>query len=495
MAEAMRKTLDKPHEVPFIAAPGDAIRTMFQNSNELTGAQAKKLFNHLKKSQIKFFKNDDHELFDSGLGGIRMVLNMIDTPGLNDTESAHSPITDLLHLTGTLQEIRNLPGGHLHVIIYVIKYTTAFSSAFLKAIDTYLSNLAPICNKVIIVHSGYNPLDAIRNNKQYLDLSERIRCLSELLANKTYFDKIEIMHLPMNNILNMDNQDPAHIAFAYQQRDRLLQLITNCGKHTARTISSLDVVKPQILKDVTAIVQTFAHAKCGGFYDFMARIGQSTHAKEAHEAIRKVAEAKSKVDILTRDLFKIDNKELTHDDRCWEIEDLFRSDERSVSVTCQSYFWRGLTMRVSAYSWSCEFHASKIRLLRKERKAAQQQRDILEAQAKNLEHLVQRDLGLIRMYQKEVQRMATAAEYLQRDSVPLDLILNISSSDTENPKVLNRMVKEIHEGRTPSQANLDELFQAYIDYFGREAELWPIWNQDDFAQDVMPASSNQDDIA
>ncbi|KAJ3358723.1 hypothetical protein GGF31_004993, partial [Allomyces arbusculus] len=49
-------------------------------------------------AEVKFFQNDEHKTFKSECKGTRMTVNLIDTPGLNDTESAQSPITDLLHL-------------------------------------------------------------------------------------------------------------------------------------------------------------------------------------------------------------------------------------------------------------------------------------------------------------------------------------------------------------------------------------------------------------
>ncbi|KNE60898.1 hypothetical protein AMAG_06659 [Allomyces macrogynus ATCC 38327] len=215
-------------------------------------------------AEMKFFQHDDHEVSMSESNGTRMTVNLIDTPGLNDTRSAKTPMTDLLHLMGVLEQISKLQGGHLHAIVYVIKYTTSFNGEFLKSIDTYLSNLAPICNKVIVVHSAYDPVAAIKAGNKYLDLSGRIKSLNTLLAEKPYFKQLDMMHLPMNNDLSQVIWEPAQAAFCYQQRDRLLDLIENASQRPTKAIASLDVSKPPILSQLITFINSLTNSKIEG---------------------------------------------------------------------------------------------------------------------------------------------------------------------------------------------------------------------------------------
>ncbi|KAJ3368352.1 hypothetical protein GGF31_006443 [Allomyces arbusculus] len=462
------------------------------------------LIDAMTEAQIDFFSNRKHKLVSQVSPGTRIIINMIDTPGLNDTMSAKSPMRDMLHLTGALEKIRDLPGGHLHAVIIVVKYTTAFNSAFLQAIDTYLSNLAPICNKVIVVHSGYDPVVAIRTGLPYLDLSMRTSSLNQLLAAQPYFSQLDIVHLPMNNLLNTKFQDPATIAFGYQQRDRLLDLIANSMKHPTRPICSLNVFKPPVLQQLTAVLCAHTTAKLDGVKELKNNVHELSPVSEVIALSEELAMLKSAANVLQDDLHKIDNKDLIqifikeeshpvkwlkprqqhtiafsttehpiqifakdNDDRCYEIEELTKFEKHSASFTCKSKFWRGLTMRATAYTWSCDYHAETIR---EKRAALKPVLDMIEQKmraTKLLDARLSNDMHRLLRYQDKIEWTTTAIEYLLRDTVPLDLILKISSSNENEPKVLNRLVEQMHQNRSPAQADLDELFTAYYDFFSQ----------------------------
>ncbi|KAJ3364049.1 hypothetical protein GGF32_002823 [Allomyces javanicus] len=185
--------------------------------------------------------------------GLRMSINMIDTPGLNDTKGATLPMTDLLHLTGALKKIKELPGGHLHAVIYVIKHSSPFNGGFIKSFDMYMSNLVPICNKVIVVHSGYDPLHTLIIGGDYLNLQARIETFNRLFETKDYFHQLDITHLAMNNVPPASQAFPALTAFCYQQRDRLLDMIASKAQQKTRPISTLQVTKPEILLSLAQV--------------------------------------------------------------------------------------------------------------------------------------------------------------------------------------------------------------------------------------------------
>ncbi|KAJ3359176.1 hypothetical protein GGF31_004242 [Allomyces arbusculus] len=403
---------------------------------------------------------------------------------------------------GALEQIRKLQGGHLHAIVYVIKYTTSFNSAFLKSIDTYLSNLAPICSKVIVVHSGYDPVAAIKAGNTYLDMSERIKSLNSLLAGKPYFNQLDMTHLAMNNDLSQVEWEPAQAAFCYQQRDRLLDLIANAAQQPTKAIDTLLVSKPPILSQLTTVIKALTESKLDGLKAQMLNVELSPAAQTAMRANEELGQLKAGIRVHKDDLAKIDNKDLisfgskkethpyyffmptqrrtitfqntvhpirhfekTHDDRCWEVKEEYKCEQRMATFTCQAYFCRGLTMNATVKTWSCDYHADKIRKLRDALHAEETKAAAKEGLINGLALQVDKEKKMLEQYQRDIKHTTTVTEYLLRPTVPLDLLLKISSSRGDEPAVLNRLVMQVHEGQTPDTGDLEKLFQAYMDHF------------------------------
>ncbi|KNE64944.1 hypothetical protein AMAG_10609 [Allomyces macrogynus ATCC 38327] len=154
----------------------------------------------------------------------RLVLEMIDTPGINNATRSADPIHER-NLTEILAKMRDV--GGVSAIVLVVRYATPLSRNYLDStFANYLSRLTVHCKNLIVVHSHYFPQLALERGLPYLDLSDRIAAFNDWLRQTAFGHDVTATHLAMNNKhVPRSESYPAQEAFLFQQADAFLQTV------------------------------------------------------------------------------------------------------------------------------------------------------------------------------------------------------------------------------------------------------------------------------
>ncbi|KAJ3362671.1 hypothetical protein GGF32_005693 [Allomyces javanicus] len=161
---------------------------------------------------------------NSEAGSKRLILEMIDTPGINNATRSAGPIHER-NLTEILAKVQDV--GGISAIVLVVRYATPLSREFLDStFASYLYRLTVHCKNLIVVHSHYFPQLALERGLPYFDLSDRIAAFSDRMQQTPFGPDVTATHLAMNNKHVFSSERyPAHEAFLYQQADEFLQIV------------------------------------------------------------------------------------------------------------------------------------------------------------------------------------------------------------------------------------------------------------------------------
>ncbi|KAI9152412.1 hypothetical protein H9P43_009203 [Blastocladiella emersonii ATCC 22665] len=428
-------------------------------------------------------------------------LTIIESPGYNDSNGDVSPGIDLYHLAGVMKHV--LDHGPLNAIIYVIKCTQPFNAPTKASIELCLDNLTQFCSRLIVVHSAYNPVEALQSGKDLGDISERIAAFEEVFKDKPYAQRLHVTHLPMANVIYKTSSSVVVDAFSYEQRETLLRQLADAAAHTTTMPKVVSLKKPNALNALDLKIGSLLET---AVTESLATVDAAKDAKTAEVIINltgQIARAGAKAKHLRADATALEtDDEIKFSEQPFsfggkfapatfkhiaKFEDTkftlvrlastmangyeFKSTiegPRSGHIEFWSRFWAPLRGTALAYTVCREFYAAKIKKLRIEAAKADVDAENLVKVLRLLKAKYSQEEDAITLHERKSQLAQFALRFTTDHTMPFDLFLRLTHQlDAGTPydkTPLARFAKSVVRDReAPADADAEEVLDAYLE--------------------------------
>ncbi|KAI8928056.1 hypothetical protein BC831DRAFT_140848 [Entophlyctis helioformis] len=82
------------------------------------------------------------------------IVNIIDTPGCNDSDATSNPVIDADHTAAIARALGNI--GTIHAVIFTIKSNRILDGATKACVGHFLSTFGGLCTNIIIAHTAFD---------------------------------------------------------------------------------------------------------------------------------------------------------------------------------------------------------------------------------------------------------------------------------------------------------------------------------------------------
>ncbi|KAJ3362675.1 hypothetical protein GGF32_005697 [Allomyces javanicus] len=157
---------------------------------------------------------------------------------LYDTDQ-HAYYDTLIRILVVLFRSDIVPQG----LIFASGYPGGVNPSSVESLSQYLAQYGKFCPNVTLLFTDYIPHIVLMNGDEYLNVSERV---DKITINLNRPD-LPIAALPVATTMPLAGR-AARIAFYYQQRAALIDLLSKCARDSKLTAGSARVEKGEIVK-------------------------------------------------------------------------------------------------------------------------------------------------------------------------------------------------------------------------------------------------------
>ncbi|KAI9164338.1 hypothetical protein H9P43_008167 [Blastocladiella emersonii ATCC 22665] len=229
----------------------------------------------------------------------RIVLDIIDTPGLYDSNGLFNPLTDFEHLSGVFEQVQR--AGHVSALVYVVNAERPMDASALNALTTYLTSFREVCTNLVVVHSSYDVRRTLQRAKVsgfrgLFDLGPRADEFDRHLAQLGFGD-FRAIHVPMNN-LALAGARAGIRAVSYEAANHLIDVLEQLATVPVAPLKAVTLVKPRLVQDLEAELELVLSAR-------LEALRREVIAERVREI--EVAAAAEKLASLRAELMRVDS--------------------------------------------------------------------------------------------------------------------------------------------------------------------------------------------
>lgn len=207
-------------------------------SVELNEDDFENLCNNKKVELNKNVRND-----------IKYDINMIDTPGLND--SFGNDEDNIINILYKINEIKKL-----NAVIFVTKVDTPYSNNFKKIFEYYIKSFPDLRQRFIILHTNFNHEKMVEDLYENSNFQEnRKKKFKEELG-------IEVLHYFIDNKPNQRYRFREFISF-----QGLNDILSNLSSLEFANVNYINYIKTELIKNIDKQIKSRLEGSNNGYND------------------------------------------------------------------------------------------------------------------------------------------------------------------------------------------------------------------------------------